>query len=400
MPLSAAAFVLAINIFVASLFAIAFAVVAVYQRPAPGAAWLASGYAIGILSPLLEFILPYQRDHRLVSFGIFAALLWALAAFVIGMAYCYRLRRPWRALAVLLALSMLTNLLILDMPRDNLLRGLLYQGPYMALHLVAAFVLIGYRNWRALDLVLLALLVVSSLHFLGKPILAHLIGSGDAPQAYLSSTYAGISQSFGAALLITNGLVMLLIILRDKIAEITARSEIDTLSGLLNRRGFEDRGRRLLAQMTRHGVPAVMIVADLDHFKSVNDSFGHAAGDQVIASFASLLTENASQNSVVGRLGGEEFAILISNANPMTGKLYAESVRIALSGLPPETMGLQSPVTASFGVAGLRQGDTLSDLLRRADVALYQAKSEGRNKVCLFMDTLARPPLSVVSRTS
>ena len=400
MPLSAAAFVLAINIFVAGLFAIAFAIVAVYQRPAPGAAWLSSGYAIGTMAPMLEFILPYQRDHQLVSFGIFAAFLWALAASVIGIAYCYRLKRPWLALAVLLALSMLVNLLILDMPRDSLLRNLLYQAPYMLLHLLAVVLLLGNRNWRALDLALMALLVVSGLHFLGKPILAQLIGSGAAPQAYLSSTYAGISQSLGAALLITNGLVMLLIILRDKIAEVTARSEIDTLSGLLNRRGFEDRGRKLLAHMARNGVPAVMIVADLDHFKSINDSFGHAAGDLVIVTFAALLQENASQDSVVGRLGGEEFAVLVSNANPMTGKLYAESVRIALSGVPPDALGPHPPATASFGVAGLRQGDTLSDLLRRADVALYQAKSEGRNRVCLFMDALARPPLSVVSRKS
>ena len=388
--MSAAAFVLAINIFVAGLFATAFGVVAAYQRPAMGPTWLAIAYGVGMLSPVLEIVLPYQDDHRLVSFAIFSCFLCAQAAWVLGLAHHYRLRRPWLALALMVAGAMLTNVLILDLPRDSMLRGMLYQAPYTLMQALGVLVLLGNRHWRPLDLVLLAVLVVSGLHYLGKPLLAAAIGSGASPQSYLASTYAAYSQSLGAVLLLSTGLVMLLIIVRDMMAEMTMRSETDTLSGLLNRRGFEDRCNKALTQAAFAGVPAVMIVADLDHFKTVNDTYGHAAGDAVIAAFAAVLRSGAAPSSIVGRMGGEEFAIFLPGANLMTGRLYAETARSAFSGLKPGGIAISKPVTASFGIASLRPGDTLSDLLRRADAALYQAKTEGRNRVSLFIEELPR----------
>lgn len=394
--MSAAAFVLAINLFVAAIFATAFGVVSAYQGGARGPMWLALGYGTGILTALLEFILPYQQDHRLVSVGIFLSFLCAVCACIIGLAYHYRLRRPWTAMAVLIVLALIVNILSLDLPRGDLVRGLMYQGSYTLAQALGALILLGNKRWRALDLALLAIFVLSALHFLAKPILAEFLGSGAAPQDYLGSRYAAYSQSLGAVLLISNGLVMLLIIVRDMIADMTARSETDTLSNLLNRRGFEEHARYALANAARAGMPAAMIVADLDHFKSVNDSFGHAAGDAVIAAFADILRNIAEQRSIIGRLGGEEFAILVPGANLMTGRLYAETARMALASRPPPSTGPgPSPghaMTASFGIAALRPGDSLSDLLRRADVALYQAKSEGRNRVSLFMDETTPMP--------
>jgi diguanylate cyclase (GGDEF)-like protein len=96
------------------------------------------------------------------------------------------------------------------------------------------------------------------------------------------------------------------------------------------------------------------------------------------------------QSDLVGRLGGEEFAIFLPGANLMTGRLYAETARSAFSGSKPGGIEIPTPVTASFGIASLRPGDTLSDLLRRADAALYQAKTEGRNRVSLFIEELPR----------
>lgn len=383
--MSAAAFVLAINLFIAAIFATSFGVVAAYQRSSLGARWLSMAYAMGIASACLEFILPYQQDHRLVSIGIFATFLFAIAACVIGLAYHYRLTRPWRLLGTVVFASILVNIAILDMPRDSMLRGLLYQAPYTLVQAVAVLVLLGNPRWRTLDVALLSLLALSGIHFLAKPLLAEVIGSGATPQAYLTSTYAAYSQALGAALLISNGLLMLLIILRDTMADMTARSETDTLSGLLNRRGFEDRGDRALELARRSGVPAVMVVADLDHFKQINDTFGHAAGDAVIARFARDLAENAGGHAIAGRMGGEEFAVLISGANIPTGRLYAEAVRNALRHADPQRMGITRPVTASFGVAQLGAADTLSDLLRRADAALYQAKTGGRDRVMIAM---------------
>ncbi len=379
--MSAAAFVLAINLFVAIIFATSFGVVAAYERSSVAARWLAAAYAMGIVTAGLEFGLPYQLDHRLFSFGIFAAFLMSMAGCVIGLAYHYRIARPWRLLGAVMAGSLLVNLFILDMPRESMVRGLLYQLPYSLVQIVAIMVLLRNPRWRRLDAALLVLFVLATLHFPAKPVLAAVFGSGASPQDYLVSTYAAYSQTLGAVMLITNGLLLLLVILRDTVADMAARSETDTLSGLLNRRGFEDRGQKALDAARRGALPMVMIAADLDHFKQINDTHGHAAGDAVISRFARLLSDNGGGAIVNGRLGGEEFAVLVSGANLAAGRLYAEAIRNGLRLTDFGDLGIKRPVTASFGIAQLAPEDSLSDLLRRADAALYGAKTGGRDRV-------------------
>lgn len=397
--MSAAAFVLAINFFVAGIFATAFGVVAAYQRSALGARWLAFAYSFGIANVVLEFILPFQEDHRLVSFSIFAVFLFALAGCVVGLAHHYRLPPAWRLLTVAVVASLILNVAILDMERASFIRNLLYQAPYALVQAIGVSVILANKRKSALDMALFGIYFVSSLHFLAKPVLAVTIGSGDAPQAYMGSTYAAVSQTLGAVLLIANGLIMLLIIVRDVMADMTARSETDTLSGLLNRRGFEDRGERSLSLAARSGVPSVMIVADLDHFKQINDTFGHAAGDQVIRLFGAVLRECAGQQALLARMGGEEFAALLPGTNLATGKLFAETVRNAFRNMPAHRTGLDAAPTASFGVAQLMPFDHMSDLLRRADAALYQAKTDGRDCVRMAMGDPIRPLGTVHKRS-
>lgn len=396
--MSAAAFVLAINLFIAGIFATAFGVVAANARSAVGARWLALAYGLGMVNPVLEFMLPNQVDPRPVGFAIFASFLVAFSLCIIGLARHYRLTPPWRVLGALVGASLLVNILTIDMPRDSLLRGLLYQSPYFLVQLVGVVTIMRFAHRKALDRALLALFVLGGLQFLSKPLLAAWLGSGASPQAYIGSTYAAISQSVGAMLLIANGLLMLLIIVRDAMAEITARSETDTLSGLLNRRGFEDRADKLLATALRAGVPGAMVVADLDHFKSINDGHGHEAGDKVIRAFAEVLGETADARAVVGRLGGEEFAVFIPGANLMAARLYAEGVRSGFSGLSIAALGANRRVSASFGVAQLKAGDSLSDLLRRTDTALYQAKKSGRDCVCVAQQDTVVPRMPNTDR--
>lgn len=379
--MSAAAFVLAINLFVAGIFATAFGVVAAYRRSALGARWLAFTYGFGAFNMVLEFILPFQQDHRPVSFGIFAIFLFALSAGVIGLAHHYRQPPPYRLLLVLIVASLALNLLILEWPRASLERNMLYQLPYVLVQTVGTGVIAAHRNKRPLDIALLVLFIVSTLHFLIKPFMAMSIGSGAAPQGYLASNYAAYSQTLGALLLITNGLLLLLIIVRDVMADMTVRSETDTLSGLLNRRGFDDRSDKALAYAARSGMPVVVVVADLDHFKEINDTFGHAAGDQVIAAFAETMRNCAPPQAILARTGGEEFAVLLPDVTLASGRLFAETVRNAFRILPQEKTGLSQPTTASFGVAQLWPDDQLSELMRRADTALYQAKTDGRDCV-------------------
>ncbi|PDQ19180.1 GGDEF domain-containing protein, partial [Mesorhizobium sanjuanii] len=116
-------------------------------------------------------------------------------------------------------------------------------------------------------------------------------------------------------------------------------------------------------------------------FKNINDNFGHASGDRVIEAFAGLLREAAADHHVAGRLGGEEFAIILPGTNLAAARLFAEGTRNAFGTLPVEGLPQDHRCTASFGVAELQPGEGFAGLTQRADEALYQAKRGGRDRV-------------------
>jgi diguanylate cyclase (GGDEF)-like protein len=155
----------------------------------------------------------------------------------------------------------------------------------------------------------------------------------------------------------------------------------DYLTGLANNRAFFEFASAEIKRSRRHGIPMTLIVFDLDHFKAINDTHGHAAGDHVLRAVATLCTRITRQNDIMARIGGEEFGLLLTHAEPRRGRMVAEQLRKALEGLELDHNGTPIRITASFGVAGLRRSDTLATLLDRADENLYQAKADGRNRV-------------------
>ncbi len=382
--LSAAGFVLAINIFVAGLFAAAFGAVAWHNREAIGARWLAVAYALGIVNACLEFVLPLQGDPRLLGVVVYAVSLGAFLACLVGLARHYNRQVPWAAIAGLGFVSVGLNAALIEQASNSsFARAVVYQLPYFAAHLLAGVVVSRAPRRSALDLCLLVFLLISGLQFIAKPFLA--VSLGDSGVAnYLHSVYGAYSQLLTAFLLIANGVLMLLIIVRDEVAALTIRSETDTLSGLWNRRGFEDHSERALLSARRGGMPSALVVADLDRFKRINDTMGHAHGDAVIAAFARILTDNAEPRMVVGRPGGEEFAVFVPGANLAAARLYAEAVRIAFAAQGPWLR--VDRLSASFGVVQLEEDEPLSGAMRRADQALYEAKRAGRDRVNVFGD--------------
>src|SRR6184192_1110259 len=154
----------------------------------------------------------------------------------------------------------------------------------------------------------------------------------------------------------------------------------DDLTGLVNRRRFIEALESEIVRANTFGSPLSVVLGDLDHFKLVNDRFGHQTGDEVLRQFADLVREHLRDVDVPGRIGGEEFAFLLPETDAVGAVAVAERVRRSLRSLRP-TPERGASVTASFGVAQLTSGETGDELLRRADVALYRAKSEGRNRV-------------------
>jgi diguanylate cyclase (GGDEF)-like protein/PAS domain S-box-containing protein len=166
--------------------------------------------------------------------------------------------------------------------------------------------------------------------------------------------------------------------------ELRRLATVDELTELANRRQFFDRGRRMLERARRSGRPVALLLFDLDHFKQINDTFGHAAGDLVLRRVAAACREVLRSGDLVARLGGEEFAVLLDGADAVEAELVAERLREAIAGLDIAVRGRRMPVTASLGVALPAPGrEDLEACLAAADRALYRAKRAGRNRVCV-----------------
>jgi diguanylate cyclase (GGDEF)-like protein len=165
------------------------------------------------------------------------------------------------------------------------------------------------------------------------------------------------------------------------IAELRAKT--DALTGLPNNRNVTDTVRRMVAHASRSVSPLAALALDLDHFKQVNDTYGHGSGDEVLAAVGSTLNDACRASDFVGRAGGEEFLILLPDTGLEAAQLVAEKVRLAIAAMAIPSV--DRPITASIGVAILpdHAGDATS-LLRHADRALYAAKKGGRNRVETF----------------
>lgn len=241
------------------------------------------------------------------------------------------------------------------------------------------------RNQLA-DRALMVVAVLGGVNFFIRPIITvWLDGSYDEGYADFYTSASWVFLNFSAVLfsvLIT--LCLVTGIAMDVFQELQTESHTDPLSGLLNRRGFQEEALVCLHQSAQKGMPVALVLADLDHFKTINDTYGHAVGDRVISAFGAHLRAAGGAAAVAARIGGEEFAVILPAADLTTARLFAEGVRTSFSqdgilGLSPGSR----KITASFGVAALGTGEDLAALICRADDALYKAKKSGRDSVCL-----------------
>jgi diguanylate cyclase (GGDEF)-like protein len=167
--------------------------------------------------------------------------------------------------------------------------------------------------------------------------------------------------------------------------ELVKLATTDPLTGLPNRRYFLEVANLEAVRVLRFGAVASVLMVDLDHFKSVNDTYGHGVGDETLRQITQLLAKHLRQIDVLARVGGEEFTIMLPGTNEAGGVTLAQKLRQKLSETPVKVGNNQFNVTASFGVSEILAGETEVDAcLDRADKALYAAKRSGRNNVISF----------------
>lgn len=185
--------------------------------------------------------------------------------------------------------------------------------------------------------------------------------------------------------------------LKREIARLKTLVYKDPLTKLYNRRGFYEEAEKMFVvakrALERPGVRRhftmdrfSIIFADLDHFKAVNDTYGHEAGDAALARVAKVLKRSVRESDIVARLGGEEFVVALLGADEVDAARIAEKTRERLAAEPVVWKRKRIPITASFGVACLKNGDTFTEIVEKADTAAYDAKRAGRNRVITWSE--------------
>jgi diguanylate cyclase (GGDEF)-like protein len=190
--------------------------------------------------------------------------------------------------------------------------------------------------------------------------------------------------NIGAAILV---LFILLLRWLPKAAQersaLRSQADTDALTGLNNRRRFLALADAERDRACRYGRPLSLVMIDIDNFKAINDRFGHDVGDQCIVAVAGTCQRIRRDSDVAGRFGGEEFALLLPETDLPAGRSFAERLREEIAAIDLRLPGLK--ITASIGVAGWNAPLAIDEIIKRADLALYDAKRSGRNRVCEFV---------------
>lgn len=258
-----------------------------------------------------------------------------------------------------------------------------------SLQVFGILMLVGF-SYAALQAI-----VIGGLLALGgtsAPTLRNVLGTKDDNLLELST----ISLGTIATILLVNippaiVILVLITVLGNRLAEINqlqSEARTDPKTGIFNVRGWSESAERALARAARGGETLALLMIDLDHFKWINDTYGHPAGDDVLRTVAQTLDEITRPKDIIGRFGGEEFLILLPDVDSTAAKVTAERIRTAIADQRIVTTdkrggsALITGRTASIGVALLGvNGTTLEQLLQAADAAVYTAKEGGRNQV-------------------
>ncbi len=297
----------------------------------------------------------------------------------------YQLPVPWRAMVTTCAVSMVFFLwFLLGQPSIS--------GRILSISIGAGIIasMVVGALWRVerryvIDRVLFWVAALSALNLIARPIaLLSLRGGFDTYVGFQQSVYWTTVQFTQAMVSIAAAISLMVAIAIDQIAELRRQVDDDKLSGLLNRRGFEARAAAALRRCIDERRPVALMIADLDRFKQINDSYGHAVGDAIIAAFGAHVRAIGPAEMVAGRIGGEEFAVLIPGAGIEAARQFAEALRTGLAAAAADRIPSALVPTTSLGVTIGVPRTGLSELMHEADQALYEAKHTGRDRVRTF----------------
>lgn len=327
------------------------------------------------LSTLFSFLTPRER-----LLGFVVTLTAFALSFVIYLLVRRDLARPWFGMAtscldVTLVSAALATYLVLDQPHTAVNSRVVFEGYFLA---------IGATCLRYDPRICIVAGVLAVVQFLGISLVADTFWRLNLANLYAPFIYGAFSWSSQISrmiLMLTASLLSAVVVSRTQ--ELLRLSTKDPLTGLFNRGYFHERVTAEVSRARRNGQPLTIAMVDVDHFKSFNDTYGHAAGDQVLRVIAGALGSAFRKTDIVGRYGGEEFVIAMPDTTAAAGGRKLEEFRQLIATTPIRAKdGNTVNVTISGGVAGFPQdGSSDEDLLAVADARLFEAKGLGRNRI-------------------
>jgi len=252
---------------------------------------------------------------------------------------------------------------------------------YGTMFLITFVSLLGANHKSFIDKAILWIVALHIIDFMLRPIITVLAEGAIPMSEYRESVYYSIINVVLMVKTLNTAIVLIGVSVYDFVQVIRDRADTDGLTGLRNRTAFEMAiaGPIEKAEQSREEIS--LIIVDIDHFKQVNDLWGHQTGDEVIGELARLMQKMIRDDDVAGRIGGEEFCLLVRDCSPQDTIRLAERIRQAFANVIHPAIGDSMRLTASFGIAYLRGGQTYHELFGRADAALYRAKGSGRDRV-------------------
>ena len=377
-----------------AVFALGFAIIWLNYRQFRSAGLFTFSYFSGALGFVLEAVLEESEGFTFLPFlgdifYIAAALFFTIAVFV-----RYDQRVP------VLMLAGVSGILLAGITWFRFVDHQVEMRVQIVSYGCGALLLLGLwgikgKSLHAIDRLLFWLIAFFGAQFF---LTTYLILKVDGEQLtvanFSGSMFVAITNFIVSALSLSIAVTLFVKYGMDIIRVLQAQSHTDDLTRLQNRRGFEARAETLLYDAKSSGSPLSLIVCDLDHFKKINDQYGHSAGDKALQAFAAFIAGEIRQSDLTGRVGGEEFCLLLPGANISDAYKIAEKFRTRLEAKDFREQGIEGGLTVSCGIAELEPGDTYESLFKRADAALYRAKRNGRNRAELEGGGLRALPLA------
>ncbi|HEX4154518.1 MAG TPA: GGDEF domain-containing protein [Acidobacteriaceae bacterium] len=368
-------------------FALTLALLAWSDRRTRGTGWLAAACVLQLASTAAKNMLP-REPH--VSENISAGLLLLVFFFVyMGLRWFVvrrRLASMWGPVAVSATMALILCL------------GFLHQGAALAAGRAASVVVLGMTVLMLLNPKITSLRIpaqrTAAMLVAVMAILTSRLVLGLHLMGLRYPRFETLGHDVMLLCLALLGFSFIGMFVAETKRRLHEETRMDPLTGLRNRRAFEEIAQREVQFAVREESPLTLLMLDLDHFKQLNDTWGHPFGDRALRAFGGVLLTVTGQKDAVARMGGEEFAVLLPGRSARSALAMAERLRTTVEGLHLSEGEDLVQFTVSVGLSSLRRGEkTLDEMFRRADHALYEAKREGRNRVVLA-DSRARaiPP--------